>query len=60
MPDVPIPADKLDTLQSEECVSWLVDNCPHSVFGRVDHRLGFVLAFEDPGEAEAFQLRWLL
>ena len=59
MTDVPIPADKLGTIQSEECVSWLMEHCPHSVVGRVDPVAGFVLAFEDASEAVAFRARWL-
>jgi hypothetical protein len=59
MPDVPIPADKLPLVQGDDCAAWILEHCPHSVIGRVDPSAGFVLAFADRAEAEAFRRRWL-
>jgi hypothetical protein len=54
-----IPADRIGTVQSEECAAWVVDHCPHGVAGRVDDAGRFVLTFDVPAEAEAFRARWL-
>ncbi|QAY78135.1 hypothetical protein [Sphingosinicella sp. BN140058] len=59
MPDIPISADQAALIQSDECARWIMDNCPHSVLGRVDPFAGFVLSFADDQEAAAFRRRWL-
>ena len=59
MPDVAIPGDRVTIIQSDECARWIMDTCPHSVLGRVDPIVGFVLAFADDQEATMFRRRWL-
>ena len=59
MPDVPIPADRVATVQSDECAAWIMEHCPHSVVGRLDPAAGFVLAFDDEDEAASFRREWL-
>jgi hypothetical protein len=54
-----IPADKLDTAQSEECAAWAVEHCLHGVAGCLDEADRFVLTFNVAAEAEAFRSRWL-
>jgi hypothetical protein len=40
-------------------LAWLLEHCPHSVIDHHDPAARFVLAFRDPGEAEAFRSRCL-
>jgi hypothetical protein len=56
--DVRIPADKVGTVQSDDCVRWLVDEALAGVEGRVFDG-EFFLRFGDAREAERFTERWL-
>ena len=58
MPDVIIPTDFLDLIQSKACETWIVEHCPGDVIGRRDGD-AYVLSFSDDQEADAFRRRWL-
>ena len=58
MTEVPIPIDKLSAVKSDGCTEWLLAHTKGGVQGRFTPA-GYVLAFDDAAEAEAFRARWL-
>ena len=54
-----IPPEKVDLIQSPDCLAWVVENCPGSVQGHMSPDTGYLLTVSDEEDAEALRQRWL-